>query len=68
MDGEAVDEDWVTFLCGRLAEALKEDEDARGLWVMKPGIVAAHDVVQKYIDVRHLVGMERGDKWVWIRD
>ena len=31
MDGEAVDEDWVTFLCGRLAEALEENEDARGL-------------------------------------
>ena len=46
MDREAVDEDGMSFLRGSLAEAFEEHKDARGLRVMQPSVVAAHDIVQ----------------------
>ena len=64
MNRKAVDEDGVSLLRSSLAEALEENKDARGLRVMQPRVVAAHDVVQEYVNVGRLVGVERGYKRV----
>lgn len=68
MDREAVDEDGMSFLRGSLAEAFEEHKDARGLRVMQPGVVAAHDIVQEYVDVGRLVRVEGSDEGIRVRD
>ena len=68
VDRKAVDEDWVAFLGSGLAQALEENKDAWSLRVVQPRVVAAHDIIQEYVDVGHLVRMERSDQLVRIRD
>lgn len=64
MDREAVNEDGMSLLRGGLTEAFEEHEDARCLRVMQPSVVAAHHIVQEYIDVGRLMRVERGDERV----
>ena len=68
VDCEAINENRVSLLCGRLAEALEEDEDAGRLRVVQPGVVAADDVVEQDVDVGRLVRVERCDDLVRVRD
>ena len=64
MNRKAVYENWMPTECGSLAQTLNEQKNARGLWVIKTGVLAHHHKIEQDVDVGDFMGVERGNNSV----
>ena len=68
VDSEAIYENWMSFLgCGE-TDSFEQYEDDWRLLIMKTGIVATNNVIQKNVNVGDFVRMERCDQRIRVLD
>ena len=68
VNSETVYENWVSFLCCRETDSFEQNEDDQCLLIMKTGIVATNNVIQKNVNVGDFVRMERCDQRIRVLD
>ena len=68
VNSEAIYENWLSILCGGQAEAFDQNQDARGLAVVKACIVTHDCEVKQDVDIGNLMGVERCHIDVRVRD
>lgn len=65
MNRKAVYKYRMSFERGSLAQTLNEQKNARGLWVIKAGVLAHHHKVEQDVDAGDFMRVKRGNNSVW---